>query len=95
MTKKFTALASYDIEIDRINIKDNLVDLYIDSVYEKGYRLSGEVVISGTIHDDADEVTTSAILQDYLREHLEGAKMISVQFGFKEKINYGVYRRAG
>jgi hypothetical protein len=96
MTKKFLALATCDIENERIKIKDELVDLYIDPVYEQGYDFSGEVMLVGCIHDDADESTTSAILQDYLREHFEGAKMVKVQFDVaQEKKNYGVYRKAG
>jgi hypothetical protein len=96
MTKKFLALATVETETDRIKIQDELVDLYIDPVYEQGYTFSGEVMLVGSIHDDADEATTSAILQDYLREHLADAKMCHVQFDTtQEKVNYGVYRRAG
>ena len=95
MTKNFLALAKAEID-ERITIEDSLVNAYIDPVYERGYEFSGEVIIRGTINDDADEGTLSAILQDYLREYVEFARVTAVQFEVvQEKENYGRYQRTG
>ena len=95
MAKKFLALAKADIQ-ERIHINDELVDAYTDPVYEHGMRFSGEILIVGTINDDTDEETLGAILQDYLREYVEFARVRKVTFP-KEKVKESPhgYRRAG
>jgi len=95
MNKRFLALAKADIQ-ERITINDDLVDAYIDPVYEHGLRFSGEIMIVGSVHDDTDEETLGAILQDYLREYVEFARVRKVTFP-KEKVKelpHG-YRRTG
>jgi hypothetical protein len=94
MAKKFLALAKADLQ-ERIPIKDNLIDAYIDPVYEHGMQLSGEILVVGSVYDDTDEETLGAILQDYLREYVEFARVRKVTFPKEKKESHGRYRRTG
>jgi hypothetical protein len=98
MNKKFLALAEAEIE-ERIPINDDLIDAYIDPVYEHGMRFSGEVMIVGNVRDDASEDALAAILQDYLNEYVDQASVRKVEFQ-EEKApdlhgRYQGYRKAG
>lgn len=91
MNRKFLALAVADIE-ERIDISDELLEAYIDPVYENGMQFSGQVLINGTVKDNTDEDTLAGILQDYLREYVEFAKIQKVEFRTAPiKKNHGVY----
>lgn len=97
MNCKFLALAVADIE-ERIDISDELLEAYIDPVYEKGKHFSSQVLINGIVKDNTDEDTLAGILQDYLREYVEFAKVQKVEFRTTPiKKNHGVYgfRRTG
>lgn len=94
MTKRFLALAKADIP-ERIPIKDELVDAYMDPVYTNGMQFCGEVLIVGTINDDTDEETLGAILQDYLREYVEFARVRKVSFQEETKRVPNAYKRTG
>jgi hypothetical protein len=94
MNKKFLALAKADIQ-ERIPIKDELIDAYLDPVYENGMQFSGEVLVIGTVNDDTDEETLGAILQDYLREYVEFARVRKVSFQGEKQREPNTYRRAG
>lgn len=94
MTKNFLALVKTPIE-ERLEIKDTLVNMYIDPVYENGMEFSGEVLIRGTITDNVDDGTLAAIIQDYLNEYVEFSRVIQVQFNtVRAKKIHGTYRRA-
>jgi hypothetical protein len=77
-TNKFLAFATADIQ-ERIDIKDELLEVYIDPVYENGLQFSGEVLICGVVKDNTDEGTLGSILQEYLKEYVEFARIKKVQ----------------
>jgi hypothetical protein len=58
--------------------------VYIDPVYENGMQFSGEVLICGFVKNNTDEDTLGSILQEYLKEYVEFAKIRKVQFHNKE-----------
>lgn len=96
MTKKFLALAKANIQ-DIIPIKDDLIEARIDPVYQRGLEFTGEVLIAGTINDDKDEIDTgtlSALLQDYLSEHVELSRMIKVEFVDGHEKERNTYKKA-
>ena len=93
--KKFIALAKADIQ-EQFNIKDELLDVRIDPVFENGMEFSGEILIAGKVYDEgADEDVLGAILQDYLREYVEFARVRNVEFRTETKFVSNSYRRAG
>lgn len=94
MSKRFLALAKADIQ-ETIPVKDGIIDAYIDPVYEDGMQFAGEVLIVGTVIDDTDERTLGALLQDYLREHVEFARVRQVTFQEEKGRERNAYRRTG
>ena len=94
MTKRFLALAKAGIE-ERLTINDNLVNAVIDPVYEHGMKFTGEVIITGSVHNDTDEGTLGAVLQDYLRKYVKFARLIHITFAKETKREPNTYRRTG
>lgn len=77
---RFHALAKANIETE-FKITDNLINMKVEPVYENGLVFAGEVYVSGYFNDNVvDEETLRIIVQDYLREHIEFAIVIKVEF---------------
>jgi len=77
--KRFLTLAVARIP-EVIRVKDKLVDMTIEPVYENGKQFSGQVLLSGTITDDVDEKVMRVIMLDYLRAHAQFARIVKVEF---------------
>lgn len=92
---KFLALAKADID-EVIKINDSLITAVVEPVYQNGYEFSGEVLITGTIHDNTDEETISEILYSYLCCYVENVKVRKIEIrGTKPQRVINIYRRAG
>ena len=53
-----------------------------DPLFQKkdGKTFKGEIYIRGMVYDDTDEDSLGSILQDYLKEYVEFAKVRQVSF---------------
>jgi len=92
---KFLALAKADID-EVIKINDSLVTAEVEPVYQHGYEFSGEVLIAGSVHDNADEETIAEILHGYLCCYVEDVLIRKVEIrSVRPQRVVNIYRKAG
>ncbi|MFA5759098.1 MAG: hypothetical protein WC942_07075 [Clostridia bacterium] len=92
---RFHALAKVNIETE-FKITDNLINMKVEPVYENGLVFAGEVYVSGYFNDNVvDEETLRIIVQDYLREYIEFAIVIKIEFFTTINQRVFSYQRTG